>query len=521
LTIWNTLQTHRQRLDKIPTAELLKDDQRGSKLTFDVAGCHFDLSRQRFDLSALDDLLALARDADVESLRDALFAGDKINVSENRPVLHMALRDGVPNLAANLVAEISTARQKLYQCAESIRSGTWRGHSNKPITDVVHIGIGGSHLGPELITQALSKYATASPKIHFVANIDGSDLARTLGSLNPETTLFIVASKSFSTLETLENARSARNWFLERTCNTAAIAQHFIGITNNIAAAKQFGLIEENLFAIWSWVGGRYSLWSAMGLPAAIAIGSENFDKLLNGAAQVDKHFVQTSDTENLPLICALAGLWNYNLLGCQSLAVLSYDERLGLLPDYLQQLEMESNGKSVSRQGDSLDYTTMPILWGGRGTNGQHAYHQLLHQGTSAYAADIIIVGQDATNLPNHRNWLNANALGQAQAMADGWIPKSADDRYRAIAGQHPISIILMDELGPTQLGALLAIYEHKVFCQGALWNINSFDQWGVELGKKLAGPIYRSLNDDHSMNLSYDNATNALIAKLKNPQG
>ena len=520
MTIWKTLHGHRQRLDTIPTGELLEDEQRQSQLMFEVAGCYFDLSRQRFDQSALDALLMLAREANVESLRDALFAGEKINISENSAVLHMALRDGAPNIAANLMHEIRSARQKFYQCAESIRSGTWRGYTGKAITDVVHIGIGGSHLGPELITEALANYAVASPKVHFVANVDGFELATTLDALDPATTLFIVASKSFSTLETLENARSARNWFLERTCDTEAVAKHFIGITNNTATAKEFGLTEDNIFTMWAWVGGRYSLWSAMGLPAAIAIGSENFDKLLSGAALVDKHFAETADGQNLPLICALAGLWNYNVLACHSLAILSYDQRLRLLPDYLQQLEMESNGKSVSRQGRSLDYTTMPILWGGCGTNGQHAYHQLLHQGTSAYAADIIMVGRDALNLPEHRNWLNANALAQAQAMADGWHPESAGENHLAVVGQHPLSVVLVDELGPSQLGALLAIYEHKVFCQGALWNINSFDQWGVELGKKLAGPIFRSLNDDHNVTPSYDRATNALITKLKSSQ-
>ena len=520
MTIWNTLQAHSQRLATIPTEQLITDEQRQAKLTFDIAGCHFDLSRQRLDQRALDDLIVLAEEANVESLRNALFAGEELNVSERRPVLHMALRDGVPHLSADLVDEIETARQKLFQCADAVRSGTWRGYTNKPITDVVHMGIGGSHLGPELITEALDDYAQAIPKIHFVANIDGLDLATALKSLNPETTLFIVASKSFSTLETLENARSARNWFLERTCNKAAISQHFIGITNNFTAAKEFGLAEANLFSIWDWVGGRYSLWSAMGLPAAIAIGSDNFEQLLHGAAMVDRHFAQAPSAENLPLTCALAGLWNYNILGCQSLAILSYDQRLRLLPDYLQQLEMESNGKSVSREGEALDYTTMPILWGGRGTNGQHAYHQLLHQGTSAYAADIIIVAKDTANLPHHRNWLNANALAQAQAMANGWDPQSTDESHRAVIGQHPLSMVLIDELGPTQLGALLATYEHKVFCQGALWNINSFDQWGVELGKKLAEPIYRSLSDQHDLGSLYDRATDALITRLKKPQ-
>lgn len=520
MTIWNTLQAHSERLSNLSTNDLLSDLTRNKRLSFDIAGCHFDLSRQRLDQEVLNELLNLADTADFETLKKAFFAGDKINTSEDRAVLHMALRGGAPGIDSALIENVNAERAKLYACAESIRSGTWRGHTNKPIRDVVHIGIGGSHLGPELITEALGDFASTKVQIHFVANIDGYDLSHSIANLNPETTLFIVASKSFSTLETLENARSARSWFLERTCNSEAIAKHFIGITNNIEAAVDFGLLEENLFPMRDWVGGRYSLWSSMGLPAVIAIGSQNFDQLLDGAAQVDAHFANSPMAVNLPLTCALAGVWNYNVLGCESLAVLSYDQRLRLLPDYLQQLEMESNGKSISRQGEALTHTTMPILWGGCGTNGQHAYHQLLHQGTATYTADVITVAKDALKLPEHRNWLNANALAQAQAMADGFTPNSAAENHKTVAGKRPVSMVLLNELGPSQLGALLAVYEHKVFCQGALWNINSFDQWGVELGKKLAEPIYRNLSADPlgPKNTEPDNmATSQLIARLR----
>ena len=368
------MQAHSARLNNLSTDGLLNDSSRNDRLSFDIAGCHFDLSRQRLDQEALKELANLANQANFDHLKEALFAGDKVNLSEDRAVLHMALRDGAPHIDPALIEDVKTVRNKLYTCAESIRSGTWRGYTNKPIRNVVHIGIGGSHLGPELITEALNEFATTGIQIHFVANIDGYDLSHALKRLDPETTLFIVASKSFSTLETLENARSARNWFLERTCNTDAIAKHFVGITNNIEAAVEFGLSEENLFPMWDWVGGRYSLWSAMGLPAVIAIGSGNFDRLLEGAAEVDDHFAGSAANDNLPLTFALAGIWNYNVLNCQSLAVLSYDQRLRLLPDYLQQLEMESNGKSVDRHGKPIPYSTMPILWGGCGTNGQHA---------------------------------------------------------------------------------------------------------------------------------------------------
>ena len=517
MTIWDTLQSHHARLKHASANALLKEPGRYERLTFDIAGCHFDLSRQRLDLGVLDELLALATAADFDRLKQAFFAGEHLNLSEDRAVLHMALRNGAPTIDKTMQEKVNAARTKMYDCAEAIRSGQWRGFTNKPIHDVIHIGIGGSHLGPELITTALSEFAASHIKIHFVANIDGHDLHHALKGLNPETTLFIVASKSFSTLETLENARSARAWFLERTCSTTAIAKHFVGITNNVNAAVDFGLAAENLFPMWDWVGGRYSLWSAMGLPAVIAIGRHHFDQLLAGAAQVDKHFLAQPMMHNLPLTCAMTGIWNYNILRCQSLAVLSYDQRLRLLPDYLQQLEMESNGKSISRHGEQLDHTTMPILWGGCGTNGQHAYHQLLHQGTAAFTADIIMVANDTLNLPTHRHWLNANALAQAEAMADGFIAKSAADNHKAVTGKRPVSMILLDQLAPQQLGALLAVYEHKVFCQGIAWNINSFDQWGVELGKELAEPIYRRLSAETVEFSAGSSATDQLIAKLQ----
>ena len=517
MTIWKTLHAHSLGLRNLSTASLCKDASRNDRLTFDMAGCHFDLTQQRIDQAALDQLFQLADRANFDRLRHALFAGDKINLSEDRAVLHMALRDGAPHIDPALIADVKSVRNKLYTCAESIRSGTWRGYTNKPIRNVVHIGIGGSHLGPELVTEALHEYATTNLDIRFVANIDGYDLSRALKSLDPETTLFIVASKSFSTLETLENARSARAWFLERTCNTEAIAKHFVGITNNVSAAIEFGLSNDNLFPMWDWVGGRYSLWSAMSLPAVIAIGSENFDRLLEGAARVDSHFAASLASENLPLTWALAGIWNYNVLNCQSLAVLSYDQRLRLLPDYLQQLEMESNGKSVDRHGKPLSHSTMPILWGGCGTNGQHAYHQLLHQGTAAFAADIVMVANDNLSLSTHRNWLNANALAQAQALAEGFEPESQQEIHKTVHGKRPVSIVLLDNLGPKQLGALLAVYEHKVFCQGALWNINSFDQWGVELGKNLAGPIYESLSATGAKRSVNSSATDQLITRLQ----
>lgn len=495
-----------------------------------ISGVTFDFSKQRIDAEVLDNLLKLADEAGVADLRAALFSGEAINLSEGRQVLHPALRDGAAGIDAEYSDAVAQARQRMLEIAESLRSGQWRGCTGKPMTDVVHIGIGGSHLGPELVVSALCNEQTSSINVHFAANVDSNDLLATLADLNPETTLFIVVSKSFTTLETRLNAESARTWFVERT--NAAIGAHFIGVTSNLEAASAFGFDAANLLPMWDWVGGRYSLWSAVGLPILIALGEDKYTAFHEGARCVDEHFRHAPGTENLPLLSSLLATWNYNFLGAESHAILAYDERLRLLPEYLQQLEMESNGKSVDRHGEPVDYHTMPILWGGVGSKGQHAYHQLLHQGTRAYTADFIIVANDEYAIDEHHNWLLANALGQSQAMALGYTPESDADSHRRVAGNHPTTTIVLDELGPAQLGALLAVYEHKVFCQGAIWNINSFDQWGVELGKQLAQPIYEELaaqatHDTKSAQINRQNddrkdtqdvATRALITHIQN---
>ncbi len=514
LPAWRALAASASRLTNSRLTDLFDNPERNAKLQLGVGGLYFDFTKQRVDDNVVHQLLALADDTAVGRRAQQMFDGEKINSSENRAVLHSALRGGA-NPTAGVSGEVNDVLQRMYSIAQRIRSGAWRGCSGKAITDVVHIGIGGSHLGPELAVTALEDHHTTHLRLHFLANIDANNFRACTRSLNPETTLFIVASKSFGTLETKQNALSARSWFIERTNAVDHLGKHFIGATSNVSAAVDFGLYEENLFPLWDWVGGRFSLWSAVGLPILLALGEDNFEEFLHGARQIDRHFADRSGAENIPLLTALLATWNYNFLGANSLAVLSYDQRLRLLPDYLQQLEMESNGKSVTLDGQAVDYHTMPILWGGVGTNGQHAYHQLLHQGTRAFSADFIVVGKDERHMQAHHDWLLANAFGQSQAMANGFQAGDGES-HRNVPGNHPSTTIILDTLSPRELGALLAVYEHKVFCQGAIWNINSFDQWGVELGKELAIPIYKQLSGNGTLP-QQDPATQRLIDYIK----
>jgi len=396
----------------------------------------------------------------------------------------------------------------------AVHSGAWRGATGKVISDIVHIGIGGSHLGPELVCEALTA-TPASPgstHVHFVANLDAHALARVLAEVDPERTLFVIVSKSFSTLETRVNALSARSWLLERMADPDAVSAHFVAVTSNPQAAAAFGIPESNRFELWDWVGGRFSLWSAVGLPIMFSAGIHAFTRLLAGAQAMDAHFADAALEENLPLLMALTGIWNYNFLGVTNHAILPYCERLRLLPDYLQQLMMESNGKSVHLDGSTVSIHTMPIVWGGTGTNGQHAFHQLLHQGTRAFTADFILCAADEHQLSDHHRWLLANALGQSQAMMSG---EAHADPHRAVAGNHATTTLVLPDLEPESIGALLALYEHTVFCQGLLWNINSFDQWGVELGKRLAEPIFKQLGGSSA--LTQDMPTRGLINYLR----
>jgi glucose-6-phosphate isomerase len=489
-------------------------------LAVSAAGVHADLRKQGIDPQVLQALVALAEAAQLPQARAAMFAGEPINNTEQRAVLHTALRatpDALKRRMANadaMIATLSEQRERESAFVSAVREGRWRGYQGQAIQTIVNIGIGGSHLGPELVVDALHRSGPSELQIEFLSNIDGNNIDRVLRGLNPATTLFVIASKSFTTQETAVNAQSVRAWFLERTGDPDAIAKHFVAVSNNLEAAAAFGIPADNLFAMGEWVGGRYSLWSAVGLPIALALGWEGFAALLAGAGAMDEHFETAPLARNLPVLLALAGVWNSSCHGRASHVLLPYDDRLRLLPDYLQQLDMESNGKRTQKDGQPVAGTTGAMLWGGRGTNGQHAFHQLLHQGTQDYSADFILCRTPAHRYSHHHSYLNANALAQSQAMADG---RQHEDPHRAVPGNRPNTTIVLEQLNATTLGALLAAYEHKVFCQGVIWNINSFDQWGVELGKVLAGPIHQTLAAGGlDGDATHGPATAALIALL-----
>ncbi len=496
----------------MPLRHLLEDEWSATALRVRTDGVLFDFSRQRIDREVLAGLLSLAREREWRLRVRQLVEGAAVNSSEDRPALHTALRSPAgetPPVAEEAAGTLSQVKR----FAEAVQNGSWRGCSGKAIADVVNIGIGGSDLGPRLVVEALQP-AGGRPALHFVPNIDGHAIATTLAGLNPETTLFVLASKSFTTRETLVNGETARSWFIERTGRAGALARHFVAVTANRDAATEFGLPAENLLPMWDWVGGRFSLWSAVGLPIAIALGTRAFDDLLRGAYAMDRHFQSAPADVNAPLLAALLGIWNTNFLGAASHAVLAYDERLRLLPEYLQQLETESNGKRVRHDGSPVGVHTTPILWGGTGTTGQHAFHQLLHQGTRSFTADFIVCASFEHGLEDHHRWLLANALGQGKAMALG---NRVDNPHRAVPGNHATNTIVVDRLTPTTIGALLAFYEHKVFCQGLIWDINSFDQWGVELGKELATTVFAQLAGESTA--GQDRSTRSLIEHLLEP--
>jgi glucose-6-phosphate isomerase len=511
---WKQLTRAATECIDTPLSDWLAQPARFENFSHQAAGLLVDLSKQRIDSNIKSKLLNLAESRALPQRIEDLFTGAAVNSTQHRPALHTALR-AAPEDRPEIAAVVAPVQARLNDLVSRVRDGHWLGYSGKALTDVVHIGIGGSHLGPELALLALASQSRSAPRVHFVANIDRAALDAVLRGLNPERSLFIIASKSFSTLETQVNAASARSWFLERVGHLDAIGKHFIAISSNTAAAAEFGIKPANTFELWDWVGGRFSLWSAVGLPVMLAIGTSGFQQLLAGAAAMDKHFRHTALVDNIPVLMALTGIWNYNFLGVTNHAILPYSERLRVLPEYLQQLEMESNGKSISNSGKPVSNHTMPILWGGRGTNGQHAFHQLLHQGSRSFTADFILTngGEDApAQIADHQRWLLANALGQSQAMAQG---QHDPDPHKTVVGGHATTTIVLPELSPFSLGALLALYEHKVFCQGVIWDINSFDQWGVELGKRLAIPIFEQLAGKSP--LLQDASTQGLIKHLR----
>ncbi|HEU4777112.1 MAG TPA: glucose-6-phosphate isomerase, partial [Telluria sp.] len=494
-----------------------------------------DYSKNRVDARTLELLTDLARERGVEKQRDAMFAGERINLTENRAVLHTALRAprGTPLTVdgQDVNADVHAVLDRVRVFSEAVRAGTWLGHSGKPITDIVNIGIGGSDLGPKMVCLALRQYAHPRLTMHFVSNVDGHDMDATLSRVNPETTLFIVASKTFTTTETMMNAQTARAWFLKHAPD-AALAKHFVAVSTNTEAIKAFGIDPANMFPFWDWVGGRYSVWSAIGLSVALCVGFGYFADLLAGAHAMDTHFKEAPLEKNMPVLLGMIGFWNRHFLGCPSLSIAPYHQDLNRFPAYLQQLDMESNGKRVTKSGAPVDTLTCPVIWGDCGTNGQHAYFQLLHQGTDVTPIDFIAALRPAHEYANHHAALLANCFAQSEAFMRG---KTIDEvridlqaqglslaeierlaPHKTFPGNHPSNTILMEYLTPYTLGALIALYEHKTFVQGVIWDVNSFDQWGVELGKVLAKTIEAELTGE-AVPERHDCSTNGLIAMAK----
>ncbi len=477
-----------------------------------------DLSKQRIDDDVMSALLELAEQMQLPAAIRALVEGGIVNPAENRPALHTALRAPRDRRPASVAGIIEAELARLYDVARALTTGTWRGYTGRPIRDIVHIGIGGSHLGPAFVLDALQGYDSQRFRMHFLTNVDAHLLDATLPKLNPETTLFVIVSKSFSTVETRVNAQSVRSWFLERSCSLDALTRHFIAVSSNLDAAHAFGIDGENVFSMWDWVGGRYSLWSAVGLPILLALGEEHFKSLLAGAHIIDQHLVEAPIAGNVPVLLALAGIWNTNFLGAETHAVLSYDHRLRTLTDYLQQLETESNGKSVHLDGSRCDINTSPVLWGGEETLGQHSFHQLLHQGTRQFSADFVACVQADHSFDDHHRWLLASCLSQSEAMLRGVDAEELGSDplalHKAVPGNRPSTTFLLDALTPSALGALLALYEHKVYCQSVIWRINAFDQWGVELGKLLGQRLFEELGG--APGTGHDGSTLGLIGTI-----
>ncbi|MEQ6917981.1 glucose-6-phosphate isomerase [Halomonas aquatica] len=493
------------------------DPERFDKMSLRVGGLFLDYSKQPVSDEVLAKLIELANHSALVQRRAQMFSGDIINVTENRPVLHTALRNlGEGPLMVDgqdVMPEIQRTREQIRSFSEAVRSGEWKGHSGSRITDVVNIGIGGSDLGPNMACRALLKHRHSGLNFHFVSNVDGAHIQKVLSRLDPATTLFIVSTKTFSTQETLLNAHTARRWFLEQAGPDADVGAHFIAASTNRQAAMAFGIREENVFEFWAWVGGRYSMWSSIGLPIALSIGFDGFMELLEGAYEMDQHFLSAPFAENMPVLMALIGIWHINFQGAETQAIVPYDQALHQLPAFLQQLDMESNGKSVDIFGNPVDYKTGPIVWGQTGSNGQHAFFQLLHQGTRYVPIDFIASLKPEPGVEDHHFALLTNMMAQANAFMEGSQTGSRLDPY-SCPGNRPSSVLLLDELTPKNLGALIALYEHKVFVQGVIWNINSFDQWGVQLGKRIAGEISERID---AQSQDFDASTQGLLALVR----
>jgi len=532
---WKALEAHHKQIQGTHLRQLFDaDPKRGEKLTAEAAGLYLDYSKNRVTDETLKLLLQLAEESGLRSRIDAMFRGDKINITENRAVLHVALRapkgssivvDGV-----NVVPEVHSVLDKMSAFCDRVRSGDWKGHTGKRIKNVVNVGIGGSDLGPVMAYEAMRHYSERNMTFRFVSNVDGTDFAEATQDLDPSETLFIISSKTFTTLETMTNAHSARDWLLKGLGGDAkAVAKHFVAVSTNAAKVSEFGIDTANMFGFWDWVGGRYSMDSAIGLSTMIAVGPENFRKMLSGFHEMDEHFRTTPFEKNLPVILGLLAVWYADFFGAQTVAVLPYDQYLKRFPAYLQQLTMESNGKHVTLDGATVNYDTGPIYWGEPGTNGQHSFYQLIHQGTRLIPCDFIAFGHSLNALGAHHDILMANVFAQSEALAFGKTPEQVKAEgtadwlvpHRVFEGNRPSNTIFADRLTPEVLGRLVALYEHSVFTQGAIWNIGSFDQWGVELGKVLAQRIIPELSEKAEPKLGHDSSTNALIRRFRKLKG
>ncbi|MEA3277997.1 MAG: glucose-6-phosphate isomerase [Pseudomonadota bacterium] len=530
---WKALQAHWREMSQVQMRDLFaQDPKRAERMTLRAADIFVDYSKNIIRDDTLELLLDLAEAVDLPGWIRRMFAGESINNTERRAVLHVALRNRsnrpISVDGEDVMPAVNGVLQQMENFVTSVRSGDWKGYSGKPVRDVVNIGIGGSNLGPLMVCEALKPYQSDDLRVHFVSNVDGTHLAETVRNLDPETTLFVVASKTFTTLETMTNANSARDWLIKGLGNEVAVRDHFVAVSTNAEKVAAFGIDTNHMFGFWDWVGGRYSLWSAIGLPIALAVGVDRFRQLLEGAHEMDEHFRLADLRENLPAILGLIGVWYANFAGARTHAVLPYDQYLRYLPAYLQQGDMESNGKRVTREGIAVEYTTGPVVWGEPGTDGQHAFYQLIHQGTQMIPSDFIAPINSHNPVSDHHAKLMSNFFAQPEALmqgrtaeearaemqAEGFPPERVEELvpHRSFPGNRPTNSILVDRLTPRTLGALIAMYEHRIFTQGVVWRINSYDQWGVELGKQLATVILKELKEGQ-VTAEHDVSTAGLV--------
>lgn len=524
---WNDLQNHFSEIKSLHLRGIfLNNPDRGAKFSLQAGDIYLDYSKNRVTEETLNKLFELARARGVESARDDMFSGKKINTTENRAVLHTALRNTADNPIyvdqADVMPDVRSELAKMRQFSEAVRSGNWLGYSGKRIRNVINIGIGGSDLGPVMVTEALKYYSDRSLNVQFISNIDANNFVEVTYGLDAAETLFIVASKTFTTDETMTNASTARNWLLASMLDDTAVAKHFVALSTNTKKVTEFGIDPANMFVFWDWVGGRYSLTSAIGLSIMISIGADNFDELLEGFYEMDEHFLTAPLEQNMPVILAMLGVWYTNFFKSETEAILPYDQYLHRFPAYFQQANMESNGKSVTKSGEAVNYATGPIVWGEPGTNGQHAFYQLIHQGTHIIPCDFIGTIRPVNSVSEHHNKLTANLLAQTKALAFGKTAEEliAEDvapeliAHKSFSGNRPSNTLLLSKLTPHSLGQLIALYEHKIFVQGVIWDVNSFDQWGVELGKVLAVDIYAKIKNKDMA--GEDSSTANLLGKI-----